>query len=33
MANDLLLLTMTLTSDRPVLMLETAPHMNKPVTV
>jgi hypothetical protein len=33
MAYDLLLLTVTLTNDSPVLKLETAPHMNKTVTV
>jgi hypothetical protein len=33
MTNDLLLQTMTLTKDRPVLSSEMAPHNNKTVTV
>jgi hypothetical protein len=33
MTNDLLLQTVTLTKDRPILSSERAPHKNKTVTV
>jgi hypothetical protein len=33
LTTDLILLTVTLANDRPVLSLERAPHINKPATV